>query len=229
MTSKKAVILLSGGLDSATTLAYAISKDYSVYALTFNYGQRHAREVVAARELAAHYKIETHKLLNLDLQAIGRSALLDHTKELPMNRPLDKLSNEIPETYVPARNIIMLSYGLSWAESIDAESVFIGVNSIDYSGYPDCRPEFLSTFQHAAELGTKTGVEGKPIKLEFPLINLTKAEIIKLGVELGVPFGLTWSCYRGSAKACGKCDSCQLRLKGFEEAGIDDEIDYDEM
>ena len=163
----------------------------------------------------------------MDLSAISHSALLSDSEELPIDRPIDKIAEEIPSTYVPARNIILLSYALAWAETIEAEAIFIGVNSIDYSGYPDCRPEFLSAYERAAMLGTKAGAEGKPISIKYPLINLSKAEIIKLGSELGVPFRLTWSCYMGGLKACGKCDSCKLRLKGFLNNDFNDEIEYE--
>jgi 7-cyano-7-deazaguanine synthase len=227
MPEKSAVVLLSGGLDSATTLACAMAEGYNVYALTFNYGQRHARELVAARELVNYFLIKDHKLVNTDLNRISDSALLNETQELPENRSLESISTEIPSTYVPARNMIMLSYAMAWAESVGADAVFIGVNAIDYSGYPDCREEFIRAFEHAAKLGTKSGAEGKTIKIKYPLINMTKAEIIKRGSKLGVPFRLTWSCYKGGTKACGKCDSCQLRLKGFSDAGLNDEIDYE--
>lgn len=226
MPDKSAIILLSGGLDSATTLATAIHDGNSIYALTFNYGQRHARELVAARELANFYNAKEHKLVNMDLQAIAASALLNPDEALPENRPLDEMSKEIPVTYVPARNIIMLSYALAWAESMEIDTIYIGVNAIDYSGYPDCRPEFLEAFERMAKLGTRSGVERKPINIKYPLINMTKAEIIKHGSELGVPFNLTWSCYRGGSKACGKCDSCRIRLKGFSDAGLKDIIEY---
>lgn len=227
MPEKSAVVLLSGGLDSATTLACAMAEGYNIYALTFNYGQRHARELVAARELVNYFLIKEHRLVNTDLNRISDSALLNETQELPENRSLESISTEIPSTYVPARNMIMLSYAVAWAESVGAEAVFIGVNAIDYSGYPDCREEFIRAFEQAVKLGTKSGAEGRTIKIKYPLINMTKAEIIKRGSKLGVPFQLTWSCYKGGTKACGKCDSCQLRKKGFSEAGLSDEIDYE--
>ena len=227
MTEKTAVILLSGGLDSTTTLAIALDSGYSVYAMTFNYGQRHTREVPSAKDIAKYYKLPRNEIIKLDFQKIISSALIDRSKSIPENRSMEELANNIPETYVPARNIILLSYALAWAETLGAEAVFIGVNSIDYSGYPDCRPEFISAFERVAALGTRSGSEGKPIKIITPLINMTKAEIIKRGHELGVPFNMTWSCYKGGARACGKCDSCQLRLKGFREAGLNDPLEYE--
>lgn len=228
MADRKAVVLLSGGVDSATTLAITAAQGYSINALTFNYGQRHMRELISAKDIANYFKISKHEIIKLDLKKISNSALTDPEQEIPENRSVDELSKDIPTTYVPARNIIMLSYALAWAETIGAEAIFIGANAIDYSGYPDCRPEFMTAFEQAAVLGTKIGAEGKTIKIEYPLINMTKAEIIKRGSELGVPFNLTWSCYKGGAKACGKCDSCQLRLKGFSEAGLSDTIEYEE-
>jgi 7-cyano-7-deazaguanine synthase len=226
MTEKRAVVLLSGGLDSATTLAIANSEGYLIYALTFNYGQRHLRELISAKDIAKYYEVERHEILKLDLSKISRSALTNQTTPIPENRAMPDITSEIPITYVPARNIIMLSYGLAWAESIDAQVIFIGVNAIDYSGYPDCRPEFITAYENAAALGTKIGVEGKAIKIKNPLIDLSKADIIKKGQKLGVPYNLTWSCYQGGGEACGKCDSCLLRLKGFSEAGIKDPIEY---
>ncbi len=228
MTDRNAVVLLSGGLDSATTLGIAVDEGYTINALTFNYGQRHMRELISAKDIVKFYNVQKHELIKLDLQKISTSALIDPTEEIPVNRPVDKLTTEIPTTYVPARNIIMLSYALAWAETLAAEAIYIGVNAIDYSGYPDCRPDFLKNFERTAAVGTKAGVSGKAIKIKYPLINMTKAEIITRGFELGVPFNLTWSCYLGSAKACGKCDSCQLRLKGFSEAGREDPIEYED-
>lgn len=227
MAERHAVVLLSGGLDSTVTLASAIDDGNFIHALTFNYGQRHDKELKAAKDIIEFYIIRDHIILELDLQAISKSALLNKSQQLPENRKLESMSKEIPSTYVPARNIIMLSCAASWAESINANTVYIGVNSIDYSGYPDCRPEFLKAFEQAINLGTKTGVNGEPVTINYPLINLTKSEIIKTGAKLGVPFQLTWSCYKGGEKACGKCDSCQLRLKGFKEAGIADPIEYE--
>jgi 7-cyano-7-deazaguanine synthase len=228
MTDKSAVVLLSGGIDSATVLGIAAAEGYDIFALTFNYGQRHSRELISAKDLARHYQVKSHEIIKLDLQKISASALTNHETLIPENRSIEDIFNEIPSTYVPARNLIMLSCAVAWAESIGADAVFLGVNAIDYSGYPDCRPEFISAFSAAAELGTKTGVEGKAIKIKHPLISLSKAEIIKKGIELGVPYKLTWSCYKGGGRACGICDSCLLRLKGFTEAGSEDPIEYHE-
>jgi len=224
--AKKAVVLLSGGLDSTTALAIANEQGYEIYALSFDYGQRHIKELKCARAIAKHYHVAEHKILKIDLSAIGGSALTDKKIKVPTGRNLKKISKEIPITYVPARNTILLSFALSWAEVIGADAIFIGANALDYSGYPDCRPEFYKAFEEVARLGTKRGIEGKTIKLEYPLINMTKAEIIKEGIRLGVPYELTWSCYKGGKYACGKCDSCLLRLKGFREAGSRDRIAY---
>jgi 7-cyano-7-deazaguanine synthase len=224
---KKCVILLSGGMDSATTLSIAQDQEFEIYALTLKYGQRHEHELEVAAKLAEHYEVVEHKILEVDLASIVTSSLTDATKPLPENRPEDEINKVIPETYVPARNLIFLGLALAWAESIEAKAVFIGANSLDYSGYPDCRPEFYTAFQQVADLGTKRGLEGQAVEIRYPLINMTKAQIIKTGNELGVPFELTWSCYDGvDGKACGKCDSCKLRQKGFKEAGIEDPIEY---
>ncbi len=220
----RAVVLLSGGLDSATTLAIAIHRGYEVHALSFDYGQRHSRELESARKIASYYNVP-HKILKVDLRQIGGSALTEDI-EVP-EREIEEIKNEIPSTYVPARNTILLSFALAYAEVIDADAIFYGANAIDYSGYPDCRPEYVEAFERLANLGTKRGVEGRPIKIEAPLIHMTKAEIIKKGMELGVPYELTWSCYRGGEKACGRCDSCLLRLKGFMEAGYEDPLEYE--
>ncbi len=220
----KCVVLLSGGLDSATTLAIAVEECSEVHALSFDYGQRHSRELESAKRIAEHYGVK-HKIIPLDLRSIGGSALTDDI-EVP-ERNLEDIEKEIPVTYVPARNTILLSYALAYAEVIDADRIYIGVNALDYSGYPDCRPEYIRAFQEVARLGTKRGVEGRPIEIRTPLIHMTKAEIIKRGMELGVPYELTWSCYRGGEKACGRCDSCLLRLKGFMEAGYEDPLEYE--
>ena len=219
---RKAVVLLSGGLDSATTLALAKDQDFDVYALTISYGQRHAKEVEAAQKLADFYESSEHKILQFDLASLASSALTDESIPIPENRPDEERSNVIPETYVPARNLIFLGLALAWAESISASAVFIGANSQDYSGYPDCRPEFYTAFQQVADLGTKSGLEGQGVEIRYPLMNMTKAQIIKTAYELGVPMELTWSCYAGGDTPCGKCDSCQIRQKGFKEADIED-------
>ncbi|NPA75506.1 MAG: 7-cyano-7-deazaguanine synthase QueC [Euryarchaeota archaeon] len=221
----KAVVLLSGGLDSTTVVAMAREMGYEVFALSFDYGQRHSREMESAIKVAKYYGIE-HKILKIDLRQIGGSALTDDI-EVP-ERELDEIEKEIPITYVPARNTILLSYALAYAEVIGADAIFYGANAIDYSGYPDCRPEYVEAFEKMANLGTKRGVEGHPIKILAPLMHMSKADIIKKGIELGVPYELTWSCYRGGEKACGRCDSCLLRLRGFMEAGAEDPIEYEE-
>ncbi|MBC7080990.1 MAG: 7-cyano-7-deazaguanine synthase QueC [Thermoplasmatales archaeon] len=215
----KVVCLLSGGVDSAVASAIAKSRGYELYTLTFDYGQRHKKEIRCAGEIAKWLNSK-HKLIKADLRQIGGSALTDNI-EVPEE------AEGIPPTYVPARNTIFLSYALAYAELIDANSIFIGANVVDYSGYPDCREEYLKAFQNMANLATKRGVEGKGIKIEAPILYLTKGEIIKKGLELGVPFEKTWSCYRGGKKACGRCSSCKIRLKGFNEAGIEDPIEYE--
>jgi 7-cyano-7-deazaguanine synthase len=222
MGKQKSVVLLSGGLDSATTLAIAL-KNYDVYALSFDYGQKHKKELNCAKKIAEHYKIK-HKIVKIDL-SWAKSALTDKKMDIPEKRK--NIGKNIPVTYVPARNMIMLSFALAYAETINADAVFIGANAVDYSGYPDCRPEFYKVFQKASALGTKKGVESKPIQIKYPLIHMSKSGIIKKGMRLGVPYHLTWSCYKGRKKACGKCDSCLLRLKGFKEAGYEDPIGYE--
>ncbi len=223
----RAVILLSGGLDSATTLAIAKSQGFACYALSFRYGQRHAAELDAARQVAKALGAVEHKILNIDLRAFGGSALTD---DIPVPKDRDVVvraqhaaplhSNETPVTYVPARNTIFLSFALGWAEVLGARDIFIGVNVLDYSGYPDCRPEYIAAFQQMADLATKAGVEGARLRIHTPLIQLTKAQIIRKGRELGVDFDLTLSCYDPSpaGEPCGHCDACQLRAKGFAEA-----------
>lgn len=221
----KAVVLLSGGLDSTTTLAKAIADGNEVTALSFDYGQRHSKELVSASNVAKHYGVK-HVIVKIDL-SMFRSALTDKNIDVPENRDESQMGSDIPVTYVPSRNIIMMSVAAGLCESIDAEKIYIGANVIDYSGYPDCRPEYFYAFQKMLEVGTKSGVEGHAIKIETPILSLSKAEIVKLGKELEAPLHLTWSCYEGGEKACGKCDSCQLRLKGFEDAGYEDEIEYE--
>ena len=223
-SSKPAVCLLSGGLDSAVGIAIARSEGYRCYALSFDYGQRHRAELQAAARVAASLGAAEHRVVSIDLRAFGGSAL---TADIAV--PKAGLSGGIPVTYVPARNTVFLSFALAWAEVLSSSDVFIGVNAIDYSGYPDCRPEFIAAFENMANLATKAGVEGRThLKIHTPLIQLSKCEIIQLGARLGVDFGLTHSCYDPDAqgRACGLCDSCRLRLKGFADAGIEDPIEY---
>jgi 7-cyano-7-deazaguanine synthase len=216
-------VLLSGGLDSATALAIAREQGYGRYALSFRYGQRHEVELDAAARVAKAIGVERHAVLDIDLAAFGGSALTDDI-DVPHDRDVDDLGDDIPVTYVPARNTVFLSLALAWAETIDAEAIVLGVNALDYSGYPDCRPEYLDAFQRMAALATKAGVEGKPVRIEAPLLHLTKAEIIERGRALGVDYALTHSCYDPGAdgRACGTCDSCLLRARGFEELGLVD-------
>jgi 7-cyano-7-deazaguanine synthase len=219
--SKKAICLLSGGLDSTVTLYYARSEGYNVKALSLNYGQLHAVEIKKAQKTAAFLGIE-HTILSIEMPWKG-SSLLDPTIDMPQNRYEFK-NNEIPSTYVPARNTIFLSFALSWAEVLDADSVFIGANQIDYSGYPDCREEYLNAIQEVYRLGTKRGIQGNTIKICRPLVNLDKKGIILLGQKLNVPFENTWSCYQGGQEPCKVCDSCILRANGFKAAGIPDPL-----
>lgn len=226
----KAVVLLSGGIDSSTTLALARSRGYEAYCLTILYGQRHGREVGSARRIAEHFRAAEHVIMELPVELFSGSSLT-MKGEIPVGGAVgddaDNLS--IPSTYVPGRNLVFLSLACSWAESIGAEAVFIGATSVDYSGYPDCRRAFIESFERTAALATRTGTEGIPIKVEAPLLDMDKARIIKLGDELGVDHSLTWSCYKGGERACGKCDSCMFRLKGFREAGLEDPVIYEEM
>lgn len=215
---KKAVVLLSGGLDSATILYMAKEKKFRPYGLIFDYGQRHKREIVHAKKIARSIGCE-YQLVHISLPWLG-SSLLDKTIKLPSRKKINP--KEIPSTYVPARNIIFLSFAMSYAEAIHAEAVFIGANAIDYSGYPDCRPDFMKAYQSAAQKGMKSGVQGHSIRIYAPLIRLTKSGIIRKGMTLKVPYQHTWSCYKGLKKPCGICDSCVLRAKGFEEAGYKD-------
>ena len=219
----RAVVLLSGGLDSATALAIARHEGFDCYALTIRYGQRHAVEIDAARRVAAALGAAEHKIIDLDLRALGGSALTSE-QPVPKHRSVEEMGGGIPTTYVPARNTIFLSIALAWAEVLDAADIFIGVNAIDYSGYPDCRPAFIEAFERTAALATRAGVEGMRLKVHTPLIRMTKAQIIRRGVELGVDYGLTVSCYDPSETgvACGRCDACLLRMKGFCEAALTD-------
>ena len=224
---KHAVVLLSGGIDSTTTLAIAMAQGYATYALSFRYGQRHEREIAAATKIAIALGVHEHRVAEIDLRIVGGSALTDAI-DVPKNRAQSEIAAGVPITYVPARNTIFLSYALAWAEVLDASDIFIGVNALDYSGYPDCRPEFITAFENLAKLATKSGVEGQRFRIHAPLISLSKAEIIRRGAELGIDFSLTHSCYDPTAdgRACGRCDSCQIRLKGFHEAGLRDPIAY---
>ena len=228
MDRKRAVVLLSGGLDSATVLAIARSQGFELYALSFSYGQRHILELEAAARVAASVGVAQHRTATIDLRVFGGSALTDEIA-VPRGRTADDMSHGIPITYVPARNTIFLSFALAWAEVLGSSDIFIGVNALDYSGYPDCRPEFIEAFEKMADLATKAGVEGRQaLKIHTPLIALTKAEIIRRGIELGVDFALTSSCYdpSTSGEPCGECDSCLLRRKGFRENGIEDPLRY---
>ena len=226
MDRKRAVVLLSGGLDSATVLAIARSQGFELYALSFSYGQRHILELEAAARVAASVGVAQHRTATIDLRVFGGSALTDEIA-VPRGRTADDMSHGIPITYVPARNTIFLSFALAWAEVLGSSDIFIGVNALDYSGYPDCRPEFIEAFEKMADLATKAGVEGRQaLKIHTPLIAMTKAEIIRKGIELGVDYGLTSSCYDPSpgGEPCGECDSCLLRQKGFTETGIEDPL-----
>jgi 7-cyano-7-deazaguanine synthase len=220
---KKAIVLVSGGLDSATCLAIAQAEGYACYALSFDYGQRSVSELAAAARLAEAAGVAAHKTLPIDMGAIGGSALTDRNIAVP-----EQETQGIPVTYVPARNTVFLSYALAWAEVVSAEAIFIGVNALDYSGYPDCRPEYINAFQSLIDLATKAGVEGKSIALRTPLIDLTKAEIIDVGLRLGVDYAVTVSCYQADedGRACGRCDSCRLRIKGFVDAQSEDPTRY---
>ncbi len=220
---KNAVILLSGGLDSATVLAMARQQGYTCYALSVDYGQRHHAELAAAQRVAKTLGAVEHRVINIDLTAFGGSALTDSNIAVP-----EKMGSGIPLTYVPARNTIMLSLALAWAEVLKAQDIFFGVNAVDYSGYPDCRPEYVAAYERMANLATQAAVEGKPLTLHAPLLHLSKAEIIQQGIKLGVDYGITVSCYQADeqGRACGVCDSCRLRRSGFEQAGVKDSTRY---
>jgi 7-cyano-7-deazaguanine synthase len=224
--TKKAVCLISGGLDSAVAAYIAKKQGYELYALTFRYGQRHTKELSCAKKIAKAVGVKDHIIFNIDLQKFGGSSLLSSSSRQIENHALKDIGKTIPSTYVPARNTVFLSLALAYAEAINATAIFIGVNAVDYSAYPDCRPNYIRAYQHLANLATKRGVEGKTIRINAPLLSLSKAEIIKTGMKLNVPFTKTWSCYRGDVKACGRCDSCLLRLKGFQEAKVKDPIPY---
>ncbi len=223
----KAVVLLSGGLDSGTCAAMAKDTGHDIIALSFDYGSRHRKEIDHAKKIVKHLGISEHIIFPLSLDRFGGSSLVDKSMKLGdgAGMPEDG-EGKIPNTYVPARNTVFLSIALALAEARGADVVYIGANAVDYSGYPDCRPEFIRAFEEAGRLGTKRGVEGRPIRILAPLIDMTKARIIKTGMDLGFPYELTWSCYAGEELACGKCDSCKLRLKGFKEAGLEDPVEY---
>lgn len=224
----KAIVLLSGGLDSATALAVARHEGYEVHALSFRYGQRHAHELVAAGRVARHFDVTAHMTFDVNIGQFGGSALTSNI-DVPKDRATADMEHEIPVTYVPARNTVFLSIALAWAETLRASDIFIGVNALDYSGYPDCRPEYIEAFERMANLATRAGVSGEQrLRIHTPLIRLTKAEIVKLGQQLGVPFGLTSTCYDPGAEGqpCGRCDACLLRLKGFREAKMEDPLPY---
>ncbi|MEZ5523858.1 MAG: 7-cyano-7-deazaguanine synthase QueC [Pseudomonadales bacterium] len=223
MTNKKAVVLLSGGLDSTTALALAKDSGAECYAISFNYGQRSRAELLAAERIAKAMGVVEHQVVRIDMGQIGGSALTDVSIDVPEDEP-----EGIPVTYVPARNTVFLSFALGWAEVLGAQEIYIGVSAVDYSGYPDCRPEFIDAFEKMANLATKAAVEGETIKIQTPLMNLSKAETVKAGVKLGVDYSLTVSCYQADdeGRACGKCDSCRLRSKGFVDAGLPDPTRY---
>ncbi|OPY69934.1 MAG: 7-cyano-7-deazaguanine synthase [Syntrophorhabdus sp. PtaU1.Bin002] len=225
---KKCVVLTSGGLDSTTTLAIAKDLGFELYALTFDYGQRHKHEINSAKKAAQYFAVKEHRIIVIDLRAFGGSALTDDIKVPVRGKPDHTSGDTIPVTYVPARNTIFLAYALAWAEVIRAHDIFIGVSALDYSGYPDCRPEYIEAFQKMANLATKEAVEGNPVNIRAPLLSLSKADTIRRGIELGVDYSITHSCYNPapSGLACGACDSCLLRRKGFLEAGIEDPTTY---
>ena len=228
MKQKKAVVLSSGGLDSTTVMAIAKKENFEIFSLSLFYGQRHSLEINAAKKVAAALDVKKHIIINAELDKIGGSALTDDI-DVPKDRDIKKMGGNIPATYVPARNTIFLSFALAWAETLNSSDIFIGVNAMDYSGYPDCRPEYIEAFEKMANLATRAGVENKTlIKIRTPLMEMTKAQIIKKGVELGVDYSLTFSCYDPSHEGlpCGRCDSCILRRKGFKEAGLNDPLEY---
>jgi len=223
----KAICLLSGGLDSSVTAYIAKNKGYEIYALTIKYGQRHKKEVDSAKKIAKTLNVKKHVIIDLNLRKFGGSSLTDKTIEVETDNNIKDIGKKIPTTYVPARNTIFLSIALAYAETVDANTIFIGATSTDYSGYPDCRPEYFQAFQKMADIATKKSVNGNKIKIKTPLLKMSKKDIVEKGDELRVPFEKTWSCYKGKNKACGKCDSCLLRLKGFKEAKIKDPIRYE--
>jgi 7-cyano-7-deazaguanine synthase len=219
----KAVVLLSGGLDSAVTLAHSVNEGNENIALSFRYGQRHTKELGSAKDVALHYGIR-HMIIDIDLSAF-RSSLIGNSKDIEKDR--EQIGSDIPDTYVPARNMILMSIAAGLCESMDAEMIYIGANSVDYSGYPDCRKEFFDAFEKMIALGTKAGAEGRRIRIMAPILDMSKADIIRLGKKLKAPMHLTWSCYGGGGKACGRCDSCLIRKKGFADAGCKDGTEYE--
>lgn len=224
---RKAVVLLSGGLDSCTAAAMAKRDGFTLHALSFDYGQRHERELQAARDVAEALGTAEHRVLRVPLGELGGSALTDATLEVPDAPDADQIGQEIPSTYVPARNTVFLSLALALAEVRGADTIVIGANALDYSGYPDCRPEFLEAFERMARLGTKAGAQGMTLRVWAPLLSMTKAQIVEAGLAAGAPLERTWSCYRGGQRACGRCESCVLRRKGFAEAGTEDPVPYE--
>ncbi len=225
----EAIVLLSGGLDSSTVLALAKERGFDVVALTFDYGQKHKRELNSSRKMARRFKAKEHIIVPLNLGELLRSSLTRESMSIPENRTEEEISSGVPSTYVPSRNIIFLSIAASIAESRGAEAVFIATNSVDFSGYPDCTAEFMSAFQRTLDVGTKAGREGRGIRIEAPILTKSKGDIVREAIRLKVPMEDTWSCYKGGVKACGKCDSCLLRRRGFSEAGIRDPLEYEEM
>lgn len=223
----EAIVLLSGGLDSSTVLALAQERGYEVVALTFDYGQKHKRELNSSRKISRHFKAKEHIIVPLNLGELLRSSLTRESMPIPENRTEEEISTGVPSTYVPSRNIIFLSIAASIAESRGAEALFIAANSVDFSGYPDCTAEFMAAFQRTLDIGTKAGREGRGIRIEAPILTKSKGDIVREAVRLKVPLEETWSCYEGGVKACGKCDSCLLRLRGFSEAGLRDPLEYE--
>jgi 7-cyano-7-deazaguanine synthase len=226
---KKAVCLISGGIDSCVTSFIAKKEGYSIYALTINYGQRHKKEIQCAKKIAKLFKAKKHIVLDIDLSKFGGSSLVDKSVKPEKDRNLGDIGKNIPSTYVPARNTVFLAIALAYAEAISADAIFIGATATDYSGYPDCRPEFIEAFQKLSDIATKKGLEKKPIRIIAPLLNFSKSNIIKKGFELNAPLDKTWSCYLGGKKACGRCDSCLIRLKGFKELDLRDSIEYEHL
>jgi len=224
---KKAVCLISGGLDSCVASFIAKENGYEIYALSFHYEQRHKKELLCAENIAKAVGAKKHITLDIDFNTIAVSSLLTASQSGIRDHDLEDIGRGIPSTYVPARNTVFLSLALAYAETIDADAIFLGVNAVDFSGYPNCRPEYIKAYQKMANLATKRGVEGRSIIIMTPLLHFTKSEIIKTGLKLKIPFENTWSCYRGKEKACGRCDSCVLRLKGFKDAGVEDPVHYD--